>query len=623
MWHIIILSILAVHLNSCFNTPIQSSGKVSVLDSSPRASLAKALTEAKAISSFDPESKVETMIQAPSGALSGSSVMMPPGALNFTADLVIEESVPLSQTSVASSLNLRDDLEVQPVGAGLIIRPTTDVDLTRPLTIAMSLDSGTGLRAWLRLGSFLQAKKNYAVFYKSMINGELRDGVIPGSSLRMTDDNKVEFEGYFGAFWLCEVNFPIETKVEAPTQEPAVNVNNVSVMNVSGIVTEEAIVVKAVIPEVTWNSVVISFEPKKRLLSLNAKIGADRSLSSCQVDLRPSVDSNSGINVSSNIDLNFSFRINKLWTLIQSNDKASVFVKFKNLLGDESKCLGDSIIHDDIAPKALSLAINSDASTTQSLNVSLSISAEAATEMYMSNSPDCKAAAKWEAFKPTKAWLLGQSNSLATVSVLFRDAAGNLSSCISDSIQHEIFNFSGLGSTGSEVVGTWPDGTAKIKLSLLSPASSLVGQFLVYFSNAPNLASFDFSASPWQVVGAGDTVYNPSPGSSYIYVGGQGRTFSGKAYFIVRAMSSISGSNPDTNMQVSNLVTIAPAQSNFVYVPPEFSRLSYGYYIGTYEASLNYGSYGNDQITSKESPADDATMNLANCNKTFHENGNP
>jgi hypothetical protein len=55
---------------------------------------------------------------------------MPPGALNIAADLAIEESVPMSETSVASTLSLSAEIKVEPIGAGMIIRPTKDVDLT-------------------------------------------------------------------------------------------------------------------------------------------------------------------------------------------------------------------------------------------------------------------------------------------------------------------------------------------------------------------------------------------------------------------------------------------------------------------------------------------------------------
>ncbi|MCX6127755.1 MAG: hypothetical protein NTX25_01665, partial [Proteobacteria bacterium] len=387
MQGILTILVIITFMSACFNTPLKSSGKVSVLDYTPRASLAKSVTEAKSISSFDPSSMVETKIQAPSGALAGSTVMMPPGALAIAADLVIEESVPLSETSVASSLNLREDLEVKPVGAGLIIRPTSNVDLTRPLTIAMSLGSETGLWAWLKKGTFLQAEKNYAVFYKSMIHGELKDGVIPGNSLRMTDDNKVEFEGYFGAFWLCEMNFPIEERVEVTTQETVVNVDRVSVIEVAGIVTEEDIVVKAAVPEVSWSPVNFTYDADSRTVNLSAKIGPERTLMSCQVDLRSSVDAGSGSNADASSDLNYSVRIKK-------KEAHSLVGRFRCIddMNRQTSSEWSSLLQVPVEPSppvAVSLLINKGANYTAIPTVELEILANEAKDMYITSFSDC------------------------------------------------------------------------------------------------------------------------------------------------------------------------------------------------------------------------------------------
>jgi hypothetical protein len=42
----------------------------------------------------------------------------------------------------------------------------------------------------------------------------------------------------------------------------------------------------------------------------------------------------------------------KSWTLAQTNAAATVFAKFKDLAGNETACVSDTIIHDDIAPTA-------------------------------------------------------------------------------------------------------------------------------------------------------------------------------------------------------------------------------------------------------------------------------
>lgn len=80
------------------------------------------------------------------------------------------------------------------------------------------------LKATWEAGDYgIFAKHLEKVFYKSMIQGELRAGVIPTSSLRYTDDGQIQLESYFGAFWLCKVSAPIEEKIEVKTDEPTVN----------------------------------------------------------------------------------------------------------------------------------------------------------------------------------------------------------------------------------------------------------------------------------------------------------------------------------------------------------------------------------------------------------------
>ncbi len=308
------LSILGfcLSLSSCFNMPVVSTGKVSVLDSSPRLASTVSTTDTKVISSFDPNSRVATTIAAPSGALAGSSVTFPAGSLAIAADLVVEESVPLSQTSVASSLGLSSDLAITPIGSGLIIRPTANVDLTKPLTIAMPLDpNSTGLAAWIRRSFLQNSGKYYTVFYKYFLDGELKAGAIATNSLRFSDDGTVLFEGYFGAYWLAEVSSPILEKLEVKTAEPIVNRDNVMVIASTGVVTEEAIVAKASIPLVEWASISLSLDKASRALSISASVKGGQSLSACVVDLFEKVEGGSGINLQAGSKLSLSYSIVK------------------------------------------------------------------------------------------------------------------------------------------------------------------------------------------------------------------------------------------------------------------------------------------------------------------------
>jgi surface protein len=87
----------------------------------------------------------------------------------------------------------------------------------------------------------------------------------------------------------------------------------------------------------------------------------------------------------------------------------------------------------------LSLAINGGAEYTGSSEVTLDLSASGASHMYITNTPGCAAdgIGGYETFSASRSWSLSQLNAEATVYVKFRDAAGNESACISDSIIHD------------------------------------------------------------------------------------------------------------------------------------------------------------------------------------------
>ncbi|HYX33814.1 MAG TPA: kelch repeat-containing protein [Oligoflexus sp.] len=297
------LLLISLGLSGCFNMPVLSKGKVSTLDEAPRLAEAVSYNTTKAISTYDPASKVATTIPAPSGALSGSSVTLPAGALAFAAELVVEEAVPLSQTSVTGSLSISADITITPVGAGLIIRPTQDVDLTQPLTIAMPIDPTAGLRSWLQQSFGLTNSKYYTVFYKYYVDGELKAGVIPTADLILSDTGTVLFKGYFGAYWLAEVSSPILEKIEVTNADPIINKDNVAVVTSTGMVTEAEVVAKASIPPVEWLDIALSFDAAQRAVTATAHIAAGRTLSSCQVDLFEKTDANSGVNVVADVSL--------------------------------------------------------------------------------------------------------------------------------------------------------------------------------------------------------------------------------------------------------------------------------------------------------------------------------
>ncbi|MBI2603696.1 MAG: right-handed parallel beta-helix repeat-containing protein, partial [Deltaproteobacteria bacterium] len=98
-----------------------------------------------------------------------------------------------------------------------------------------------------------------------------------------------------------------------------------------------------------------------------------------------------------------------------------------------------SITVDNTGPSGHSVSIDSGATYTSSTSVTLTLAASdtnGVSQMFVSNSATF-ASGSWEAFATSKAWTLAQTNATATVYVKFKDAAGNESTGVSDTIIHD------------------------------------------------------------------------------------------------------------------------------------------------------------------------------------------
>ena len=136
------------------------------------------------------------------------------------------------------------------------------------------------------------------------------------------------------------------------------------------------------------------------------------------------------------------------WGLDFINGIATVYAKFRDIFGQVSECVSDSISKskdnkktkenlDTILPSQISISINDGDFYTSSISVQLSLTAIGATYMYISDSEGCSSGGEWEAFTTSKAWVLEQTNGTSNVYAKFKDDADNESHCIGDSIVHD------------------------------------------------------------------------------------------------------------------------------------------------------------------------------------------
>ena len=120
----------------------------------------------------------------------------------------------------------------------------------------------------------------------------------------------------------------------------------------------------------------------------------------------------------------------KSWTLGQTNTKATVYVKFKDLAGNESACVNDTIIHDETLPTLTSISINSGAVYTTSTAAALTLAATGASAMYITNTAGCASGGTYETYATSKSWTLSKTNTTAIVYVKFKNSIGSETTCI-------------------------------------------------------------------------------------------------------------------------------------------------------------------------------------------------
>ena len=130
-----------------------------------------------------------------------------------------------------------------------------------------------------------------------------------------------------------------------------------------------------------------------------------------------------------------AYAISKAWTLTSGDGTKTVYVQYRDVLGNASGNFTDTIILDTTPPSG-SISINAGAAYTNSTSVNLTLSATDAgsgvSQMQFSN--DGSSWSGWEAYTTSKAWTLTSGDGTKTVYVQYRDVLGNASGNFTDTI---------------------------------------------------------------------------------------------------------------------------------------------------------------------------------------------
>jgi hypothetical protein len=111
----------------------------------------------------------------------------------------------------------------------------------------------------------------------------------------------------------------------------------------------------------------------------------------------------------------------------------TISVVFRDEAGNESAAATDDIIFDNVAPENPSIVIGDNSGKSNRADVVLTLSADGAIEMKISNQSGM-ADASWRTFLPVTTWTLQSGDGDRAVYAAFRDAAGNETAELSASV---------------------------------------------------------------------------------------------------------------------------------------------------------------------------------------------
>jgi hypothetical protein len=119
-----------------------------------------------------------------------------------------------------------------------------------------------------------------------------------------------------------------------------------------------------------------------------------------------------------------TYKESKEWSLEGRVGQKTLYAKFRDEAGNESRMLSASILLDNEPPIAGTMLINNGRTLTKDSKVTLTFNARNADEVLIANTIDFKDA-KWENYAPSKIWYLDGNIGLKKVFVKFKDTCNN------------------------------------------------------------------------------------------------------------------------------------------------------------------------------------------------------
>lgn len=159
---------------------------------------------------FNSSSGLPQLLSATSGSASGSSVLIPPGALNIDLTVTVAATTSLANAAQAGDLGIAALLAS--AGPAVFFQPSATVELGVPMQLSLPI---------LLSAALLDDYANYGVVYKSL---GLKDGVettysgfIPRSEMVIQNGLAKVSVSRFGAYQVVKTSEPVTTRIEQPS----------------------------------------------------------------------------------------------------------------------------------------------------------------------------------------------------------------------------------------------------------------------------------------------------------------------------------------------------------------------------------------------------------------------
>lgn len=172
---------------------------------------------------LDPNSTSTQVMRAATGAVAGSAIAMPPGALSIPVSITIGSGETLASSAMSQQMGISDNA-ASPAGPAVSFVPSSNVEASSPFTLSIPIS--TSARLALNDVEALSKSEKLVVIFKAITvtNGvtSYSVGMLTRSELTVGSQS-VQFQTKrFGTFQLAVTEVKITQKIEKPTDEPPV-----------------------------------------------------------------------------------------------------------------------------------------------------------------------------------------------------------------------------------------------------------------------------------------------------------------------------------------------------------------------------------------------------------------